>query len=71
MWMKKTVLIVLFLSLAGSMTSFADIVYEDNYEGNAAGDNFAAWNWGDNGTGHNAVYADYDGNIVVEHTGTR
>ena len=70
MWMKKTILIVLFLSLAGSMTSFADIVYEDDYQGSTVGDGFPAWNWGDNGTVHNAVYANYDGNIVVEHTGT-
>ena len=70
MCMKKTILIVLLLYLAGSLTSFADIVYENDYEGETVGGGFPAWNWGDNGTGHNAVYADYDGNIVVEHTGT-
>ena len=42
MWMKKTILIVLFLSLAGPTTSFADIVYEDDYEGITSGDDFAA-----------------------------
>ncbi|MBN2181488.1 MAG: hypothetical protein JW715_06210 [Sedimentisphaerales bacterium] len=70
MWMKKTIPIVLLLCLAGSITSFADIVYENDYEGEAVGDGFPAWNWGDNGTVHNAVYAEYDGNIVIEHTGT-
>jgi hypothetical protein len=74
MWMKKTILIALFLCLAGSMTSFADvIVYEDNYNDETVGAGFtegSAWNWGDGATTHTAVYADYGGNIVVEHTGT-
>jgi len=71
MWMKKTILIVLLICLAGSVTSFADIVYENDYEGETVGGGIAgAWDWGDNGTAHNAVFADYDGNIVVEHTGT-
>ncbi|MBN1805865.1 MAG: hypothetical protein JW837_11490, partial [Sedimentisphaerales bacterium] len=70
MWMKSTILIILLLCFAGSVTSFADIVYENDYEGEIVGGGFPAWNWGDNGTVHNAVYAEYDGNIVVEHTGT-
>ena len=71
MWMKKTILIVLLICLAGSVTSFADIVYENDYEGETVGGGIAgAWNWGDNGTVHNAVYADYDGNIVVDEEPT-
>ncbi len=70
MWMKTTLLIALSLWLAGPVTSLADIVYEEDYEGNAAGGNFPAWNWGDNGTGHAATYANHGGNMVVEHRGT-
>ena len=34
MWMKKTILITLFLCLAGSMTCIADViaVHEDDFE---------------------------------------
>jgi hypothetical protein len=71
MWMKKTILIALLLCLAGSITSFADIiVYENDYEGETVGNDFPAWNWGDNGTVHTAVYTDEGGNIIVKHTGT-
>jgi hypothetical protein len=53
------------------MTSFADIiVYENNYNGETVGNDFPAWNWGDNGTVHTAVFADDGGNILVNHTGT-
>jgi hypothetical protein len=70
MWVKKTIPIALCLCLAGSVTGFATIVYQNDYQGETVGGGFPAWNWGDNGTVHNAVYADYEGNIVVEHTGT-
>jgi len=70
---KKIILIALFLCLAGSMTGFADvdvIVYENDFEDPCQVDALSGWNWGDNGTVHNVVYADYEGNMVVEHTGT-
>jgi len=68
---KKTILITLFLCLAGSMTSLADvIVYENDFEDPCQVDALSGWNWADAGQVHNVVYADYDGNMVVEHTGT-
>jgi len=74
MWMKKTILIALFLCLAGSMTGFADetIVYENDYNDQTPVADFnegAPWNWGTDICAHTVLYADYDGNIVVEHTG--
>jgi hypothetical protein len=67
---KKTILITLFLFLAGSMTSFADvIVYENDFEDPCQVDALSGWNWGDGGIAHNVAYVDYEGNTVVEHTG--
>jgi len=62
---KKLIPIALSLCLAGSVTGLAAVVYENDYEGEAVGGNLPAWNWGDNGTVHAAVYADYEGNVVV------
>jgi len=70
---KKIILIALFLCLAGSMTGFADvdvIVYENDFEDPCQVDALSGWNWADAGQVHNVVYADYEGNMVVEHTGT-
>ncbi len=70
MWMKKTILIALFLCLAGSMTSFADIiVHEDNYEDRAIGSGTEGWLWANGACTHTGQYADYAGSIVREHTG--
>jgi hypothetical protein len=67
---KKTILITLFLCLAGSMTGFADvIVYENDFEDPCQVDALSGWNWGDGGIAHNVAYVDYEGNTVVEHTG--
>jgi hypothetical protein len=61
--------VVLFL--AGLQASFAQVaVYDNNYQAEVIGGGFPAWNWGGGQiTTHNAVYADYAGNTVVEHTG--
>jgi hypothetical protein len=68
--MKRVVFVLLCMCLACSITSFADVVvYENDYEDPCQNDALIGWNWGDNGTGHVVVYADYSGNIVVEHTG--
>jgi len=70
MWMKKTILIVLFLCLAGSMTSFADIiVHEDNYEDRDIGSTTEGWLWANGACTHSGQYSDYEGSIVREHTG--
>jgi hypothetical protein len=45
------------------------IVYENDFEDPCQVDALSGWNWGDGGIVHNVVYADYDGNMVVEHTG--
>ena len=50
-------------------SSNAVVIYQNDFEGATAGAGFPAWNWSDNGGTHTAVYADYDGNMVVEHTG--
>jgi hypothetical protein len=70
--MKKVVFVLMCVFLAGSMTSFADTVvyYNDYNDPNLVGTGFDAWNWGDGACMHTAVYADYNDNIVVEHTGT-
>jgi hypothetical protein len=73
---KKTIYLISFVlmwvCLVGSMTSFAQIVvvYENDYEGETVGADFPAWNWADGACTHTAVFADYNDNIVVEHTGT-
>jgi hypothetical protein len=68
---KKTILITLILCLVGTMTSFADvIVYENDFEDPCQVDALSGWNWADGGQVHNVVYADYEGNMVAEHTGT-
>jgi hypothetical protein len=62
----------LILCLAGLQTSVAQIpVYENDYQAEAIGGGVpGAWNWGGGQiTTHNAVFADYAGNTVVEHTG--
>lgn len=43
------------------------VVYENNYDAETVGAGFPAWNWGGGGADHTATFADYDGNIVVEH----
>ena len=52
-----------------TVSSNAVVIYQNDFEGATVGAGFPAWNWSDNGGTHTAVYADYDGNIVVEHTG--
>jgi len=44
-------------------------VYQNDFEDPCQVDALSGWNWGDGGIVHNVVYADYDGNMVVEHTG--
>ena len=68
--MKKTVPIVLFLCFAISITSFADIVYENNYDGETVGAGFPAWNWTNGQMTSTVEYADYEGSIVVELNGS-
>lgn len=68
MWCKKIIIISLFLCLVGSVTSFADIVYENDYEAETVGDGFPAWNWGGGAATHETAFANYEGSIVVEHT---
>jgi hypothetical protein len=72
--MMKTVAFVVLASvclLCLPMTSFAVVVYENNYNSETIGNGFPAWNWGDNGiTTHTATFADDGtGNIVVKHDG--
>ena len=65
--MKRAVFFLMCVFLVGSTTSFAVVVYEDNYNSYTPGDDFpGAWNWCDGGCTHTAQYADY-GSIVVEH----
>ncbi len=72
MCMKKTVLIALFLCLAVSMTSYADIitVHEDDFEDREIGSTTEGWHWYDNGETHIGQYVDFEGSIVREHSGT-
>lgn len=44
-------------------------VYQNDYNSQPAGAGFVAWNWGDNGMAHTAVYEDW-GTIVVQHVGS-
>lgn len=66
--MRRLIIFMLFTALCIS-TGTAVTVYQNNYNGETPGAGFPAWNWGDNGTVHTAVYADDGGNIVVSHTG--
>jgi hypothetical protein len=72
MWMKKVILIALFLCLAGSMTCFADIiaVHEDDFEDREIGSATEGWLWNDNAASHEGLYAEFEGSIVRQHTGT-
>ncbi|MGD2094746.1 MAG: hypothetical protein PVH77_07040 [Phycisphaerales bacterium] len=72
MSMKKTILIALFLCLAGSMTCLADIitVHEDDFEDREIGSTTEGWLWNDNAASHEGLYADFEGSIVRQHTGT-
>lgn len=45
-------------------TSFGMVIYD-----NPAGGTIWAWNWGDNGMTHTATEVNYDGNVVIQHTG--
>jgi hypothetical protein len=71
MCMKKTILIALFLCLAGSMTSYAytTAVHEDDFEDRVIGDPTEGWHWYDNAASHVGQYVDFEGSIVREHTG--
>ena len=52
-------------------TSRAAVVYENDYQGATVGAGAGGWNWtGGAVSGHQAVYAEVDGNIVIRHTGT-
>jgi len=70
--MKKTILITLFLCLAGSLTSYADIitVHEDDFEDRAIGSATEGWLWFDNSVSHVGQYVDFEGSIVREESGT-
>lgn len=68
--MKRLRLLLVGFAVLCAATGYSVTVYQNDYEGQTVGAGFPAWNWGDNGTVHTAVYADYSGNIVVEHTGT-
>jgi len=74
MWMKKTILIALFLCLAGSMASYAYTititVHEDDFEDREIGSTTEGWLWYDSAASHVGLYADFEGSIVREHTGT-
>lgn len=65
---KKLIPIALSLCLAGSVTGLAAVVARTIMK-------VRLWAYLPPGTGatqtaHAAVYADYEGNVVVEHTGT-
>jgi hypothetical protein len=72
MCMKKTILIALFLCLAGTMTCIADIiaVHEDDFEDREIGSATEGWLWFDNSVSHVGTYVDFEGSIVQEHAGT-
>lgn len=65
---KRAILTTLCACVAGFPVCNAQVVvYENDYEGETIGGGFPAWNWGGGGADHTATFADYDGNIVVEH----
>jgi regulation of enolase protein 1 (concanavalin A-like superfamily) len=74
MWAKKTILIALFLCLAGSMASYAYTitvtVHEDDFEDREIGSTTEGWLWFDNASSHVGTYVDFEGSIVREHAGT-
>jgi hypothetical protein len=68
---RKMFYLVFVFALSLVCSSFADVVvYENDFEDPCQVDALSGWNWADAGQVHNVVYADYDGNMVVEHTGT-
>jgi hypothetical protein len=74
--MKTAVFVLMCVCLVAFMASFANAVtvYENDYEGNTPGTPFPGdphvWPWADGAvTRYVPLYADYSGNIVVEHTG--
>jgi hypothetical protein len=72
MWMKKTILILLILCFAGSMSSYAYTVavHEDDFEDREIGSATEGWLWYDSAASHVGQYVDFEGSIVREHTGT-
>lgn len=49
--------------------SYAITIYQNDYEGETVGVGAPGWHWSDNSGTHAATYQDYDGNIVIEHSG--
>lgn len=71
--MKRVSLFRVFVFLCAATGYAVPVtVYQNDYNSETIGAGFPAWNWGDNGMVHTAVYADWGppGGIVVEHTGT-
>ena len=67
--MKRVSLLLMVVVFLCAATGYAVTVYQNDYEGETLGAGFPAWNWGDNGMVHTAVFADW-GSMVVEHNGT-
>jgi len=70
---KRVTPIALFLCLAGSMTSLANvIVYENDFADPCRVDALSGWNWADGlpAGAHQVAFADDGGNTVVQHTCT-
>ena len=72
MCMKKTILFTLFLCMAVTLASFANVlvVHEDDFEDRNIGDPTEGWLWYDNAVSHVGTYVDFEGSIVQEHAGT-
>jgi hypothetical protein len=66
--MKNAGLLLMVFVLCAA-TGYSVTVYQNNYNGETPYAGFPAWNWANGATTHYAVFADYSGNIVVEHTG--
>lgn len=64
---KATFLLMLFCILCTA--SYAITIYQNDYEGETVGVGAPGWHWSDNGGTHAATYQNYDGNIVIEHSG--
>jgi len=65
----KNVSVMLMVFVLCVATGYSVAVYQNDYNGETPYNGFPAWNWGDGAVTHYAVFADYSGNMVVEHTG--
>jgi hypothetical protein len=67
--MNKTIISVTVLILF-TAASPAGVVHQNDYEDRTPGAGAGGWNWTNGAvTTHPAAFADYEGSIVVEHTG--